>query len=467
MAQPFPWIHRVTVETHLGRLRPEAPLDLAVVRVVVAATLLASPELRDAPRLAGLPTMRVAPEGLRWFVRFVPIGTHLAYIALVLAGSLASGALAVLGCRSRCAMAVLAVSAFYAFAISQLGGVVLHDMHSARFAALLAVSPCGDALGWDARARSGNWLGAHLEPSSAYAWPLLGVRMLLGAIYFFPGLWKLRASGLAWIFSDNLRNQLYTKWYENDWLPALRVDRAPALLHVAALLVVAFELSFWALALFRCTRWAAACAGLAFHAAAGALMLMPFVGLWCGYAALVPWARIARRFGASGGGASDPTKPAGAPHDEARTPAMWPCALVGAALVVGAIVQGVRGTTQAWPFGCYPTFQWIAGELVADLQVLAVTSDGLRQVPIARDEHGKRSQVEWAILWSVAGAGRPFDRARLRAYFDVQRTAPGVADAIRDARVIRFFRAYRSVVPEHWADPPVRRTFLDEVALTP
>lgn len=69
---------------------------------------------------------------------------------------MASGSLAVLGYRSRIALSVLALSAFYAFAISQLGGAVLHDMHLLWFAALLAASPCGDALGWDARARGGS-----------------------------------------------------------------------------------------------------------------------------------------------------------------------------------------------------------------------------------------------------------------------------------------------------------------------
>ena len=428
-----------------------------MLRVLVSATILASPELRDAPHLSKIQAWRAAPEGLGWFVRFVPIGPHLAYVSVALA--VASGTLAVLGYRSRIALSVLALSAFYAFAISQLGGAVLHDMHLLWFAALLAASPCGDALGWDARARGGSWLAVHLEPSSLYAPALICGRLLLGVIYFFPGLWKLRESGLSWITGDNLRNQLYTKWCENDWLPALRVDRASALLHVAALLVVVFELSFWALALVRPTRPLAAGAGLTFHAVAGAFMLMPFVGLWCAYAALVPWARIARPFAARRAHSESPSP------SPART---WPGIVVGAALFGGAAVQGARGVTRAWPFACYPTFQWIARDLVPDLQVVAVGPEGtVREVPVGRDERGYRSQIEWAVAWSVAGVDRPFDRARLREYFDRQRSAPRVATAIGDARVVRFFRAYRSVVPERWREPPVRRTLLDELTLMP
>ena len=87
---------------------------------------------------------------------------------------------------------------------------------------------------------------------------------LLAAVYFFPGLWKLRESGLDWIFSGNLQNQMYWKWYQTGAMPAWRIDRHPALVQLGALGVVLFELGFPLLLWRRGTRACAAALGLVF-----------------------------------------------------------------------------------------------------------------------------------------------------------------------------------------------------------
>src|SRR5262245_48124197 len=219
--------------------------------------MLLAPGFREGARIARwAPERWLAPEGLGWFVRHVPINGTLATGAQVVVAFAALCAIA--GLRARLCFGVLAVVGFYLFAIAQLAGHVWHDNHLLWFCALLAASPCADVLAVDAS----RPLAAE---GPAYAAPLLGVRLLLGAIYLFPGVHKLLTSGLAWALSDNLRFQLYWKWAEHGVVPRLRLDGQPWLLHAGGLFVLALELSFAVLVLFRRTRTAAAIAGLAFH----------------------------------------------------------------------------------------------------------------------------------------------------------------------------------------------------------
>src|SRR5207244_7444946 len=61
------------------RLAPEHAVTLAFLRVVVCAVVLASPEVLSARVVAARPAaLRVAPEGLGWFVAHVPITPQLA-----------------------------------------------------------------------------------------------------------------------------------------------------------------------------------------------------------------------------------------------------------------------------------------------------------------------------------------------------------------------------------------------------
>src|SRR4029079_9975207 len=190
---------------------------------------------------------------------------------------------AIAGIRARLCFGVLAVVGGYLFSIAQLGGHVWHDNHLLWFCALLAASPCADVLALDAARRSLDTEGR------AYAAPLLAARLLLGALYCFPGLHKLLTSGLAWASADSLRFQLYWKWVEHGALPWFRLDAHPVLLHAGGLFVLAFELSFGVLVLFRRTRVAAAIAGLAFHLVSYVALDLLFGSLWLCYVALVDW----------------------------------------------------------------------------------------------------------------------------------------------------------------------------------
>jgi len=415
------------------RLGPEPALTLALLRVVVAGLVPLAPGFREAAAIAAWPPGRwLAPEGLGWFVRHVPIHGALVTAAQVVVAFAALCAMA--GIRARLCFAVLALAGFYLFAIGQLAGHVWHDNHLLWFCALLAASPCADVLAVDAR-RPLDVEGR------AYAAPLLAARLLLGAIYFFPGLHKLLTSGLAWAAADNLRFQLYWKWAEHGALPWFRLDAHPWLLHAGGLGVLAFELSFGVLVLFRRTRLVAAAAGLAFHLLSYAALDLLFASLWLCYVALIDWRPLFRRVLRDDEGSAGPLAAVDEPAPPRRT--ISAPVMVGAVLLAGAVVQGARGRMSSYPFSCYPTFQWIAAPDMPDLLIVAVEADGARrEIAHARDPSGRRTQRQWAEIWSLAGVTAPVDAGRLRAYYGALGPArPG-------PRRVVFYRVQRSVIPE-------------------
>jgi hypothetical protein len=433
----------------------EPAAQLATLRVVVPLMILGCPETRHAPRLAAVPPeLRVAPEGLGWFVHGVPISPTVASLAQAVC--VFSALCAVFGVRARPALIALTLTTFYLFALSQLSGAVWHDMHLLWMVALLAASPCDEALSFDRRSEPRR------PNSTRYGWPLFFARLLLGCIYFFPGLHKLHTSGLAWALSDNLRNQLWWKWAEHGIEGPLRVDRMPAVLHACALFALAFELSFPVLALVRRTRPWAVCGGLAFHLLAAVFLRIPFVSLWALYVVLVDPEAIAAWARRTWVRLWDPARaprlpPPPSPSESCPTAAPAPATLlVGALLVTGAVVQGVRGQMAAYPFACYPTFEWIIGTEMPDLVIEVETVTGERVVvPHARDARGYRTQRQWGEVWSLAGVTGTVDPVRLRAYLASVARNPSTRLLLRRGVRVRVYRAAVSVAPDA-RDAPAR-----------
>jgi hypothetical protein len=406
--------------------------------------ILIAPGFREGARVAAWdPARRIAPEGLSLFAAHLPISPTLATLAQVVTAFAALAA--IVGVSARLALAVLAVSATYLYSIAQLAGWVWHDMHLLWFSALLAASPCADVLAFDAH--------RPLETEGTeYAAPIWAARLLLAAIYFFPGIHKLATSGLAWALSDNLRNQLWWKWAQHGVLPSFRVDQSPWLLHAGGLYVLAFELGFPLLVLFRRTRLVAAVLGVGFHLTSRMLFRIPFESLWLCYVVLVDPRPIFRRLPLP--------RSIRAPVLESSAAApVLSAKIVGALLLAGAVVQGARGQMQSYPFACYPTFQWRAGTTMPDLVIANVDREGNESVlEHARGPHGYRSQRQWAELWSLAGVTAPVEPARLVAYYHSVVKQP--------ADRVRFYRAQRSVAPEDRGRPPLSRELLLETSLT-
>jgi hypothetical protein len=436
-------------------LGPERAENLAALRISVAILLLISPETYSGPRIAAIPAdLRVPPEGLGWLMSILPVTPGFARAAQWVL--VVSSGLALVGLWTRAALAIATVSGVYVLGLFQLTGSVTHDMHLLWFAALCAAGPSGDALSLD-RVIARRHGAPAPTPSLRVAVPLFFARLLLGLVYFFPGFWKLATSGISWVASDNLKNQMHWKWFQNGTVPSPRIDQWGALVHTGAFAVVLLELTFPLLVILPRTRVVAALGGLAFHVLSQVFLFIPFTSLWGCYTMLVDWGR---------GRAADESQ---APLSfRARFGAAPFAAALGVALVFVVFVQGARNRVQAWPFACYPTFQWTVGDTMPDLVLEVVAADGAtRLLPDGPGGGGSRSPEGWAMAWNVAGlySGRAPSPETLRAYLAHAREKPAVDEALRNATAVRFYRAWYSVRPEHWGKAPVRAERLGDVVL--
>lgn len=415
-----------------------SPETLAAFRIAVAFVLLFSAELHGAVRFAALPpSLRVPPFGLGGFASFVPIGVGIAQTVRALA--IASAVATLLGLYTRVATKLLFVASFYLLALGQLGGTVVHDMHLVWFAAILAVSPCGDAFSVDAGRTPPP------PPSPSYGIPVWTARALFAAIYFFPGLHKVLAQGLGWASFENLALELHWKWFEWNAVPAFRLDEHPRLLVLGGAATLAFELGFPLLLSTRRSRWVAAAAGLGFHLTTDAILRIKFSSLWLCYPVLFDFT-----VGRSRGDVSPPL---------GRAPK---AAL--AALALAVVLAGAVGKTDAFPFACYPTFAARPPREVPDLRLVVVRADGSREpVQHARSAAGVRSQADWGRIWALAGATAPVDERRLAAYVAEVRTARPASFA--DAAFVEVARVDYGVAPEARGALPVRETVLATIPL--
>lgn len=423
---------------------PATALDVALTRIVVASLLAFTSEVEHAVVVASGPKGHlVAPDGLGWFLQAAPIDVGTAKAVRLLHYNAA--ALSAVGLFTRPMLVLLCATSFYLLGLNQLSGSVLHDMHLLWFAALLAVSAPAEALSVDAwfAGEGGSFrqrLLGDARPAAKHALTVASIGSLLGVVYFFPGAWKLGASGLGWAWSDNLAHQMHAKWLEYGVVPWPRVDRVPWLLEAGATAALLFELGFFVLVQRGPrTRMALAAAGLAFHLSIQHFLLIPFSALWLCYVALVPWHRLL------------PVGPPSATQAPGRGTAM---VFVVCALLL--IERGVRGRSQSFPFACYPTFHLRMGGSLQDLRVVAEDAAGdEREVPVGRDEHGRRSQAAWGTVWSVAGIyGAPFREARLLDYLRAERQRPGVTRALQGAARVRVELVLRDTDPDAWGQPP-------------
>jgi hypothetical protein len=436
------------------------------MRITVCAVWLMSATVHEAPAWASLPEgVRVAPYGMGWIFAALPPTPSLARgLYLVV---LSAAVLGLVGLLSRLSLSVLTLGGAYLMAIPQLSGTIFHDHHLVWLAALLAASPAGDALSVDAwlhRRRRGSLPSPAPSPtpSPAYGLPIRAAWLLIGMIFFFPGLWKLIESGPAWIFSDNLRNQMWWKWAQMpDLTPALRVDRHPWLLRLGALMTVLFELSFLPLIFWKPARPWLLAAALLFHQATAYFMGIRFASLWLCYAVFVDWEALRiRLFGTQ-------------EQTEERGRRLLAPALVASLLGATVFAFGATGTMQAWPFACYPTFQWMARESMPTLVVEVVREDGsAEEIPRAAMIAIYGNQRYWGLAWSLGGAmegitGQRADPERLRAFWEALRASPEVRSLAEGATEVRFVAGDRSVDPDRPEAPLEGRRVLHRIALQP
>jgi hypothetical protein len=416
-------------------IAPRSALPLALLRIGVSIIVLLSPEPSLTLGLASGPqALLLPPSGLSALPAILqllsPILDELRWLLL------GAAVLSLVGLWTRASVLLLTFGVALFFGGAQLTGTVIHNMHLLWMLAILAIAPSGDALSIDAWRAGRPLLGGEATVHAGVA--VIFARMLLGLVYLFPGIDKLRVSGLAWAFSDNLSNQMRFKWFMAGGVePWPRLDHVPALVEALALLALGFELSFLGLCLFRRTRPWAIASGLAFHGAIQYFMYIPFSSLWACYGILVD-GRVSRTASRRVG------------------TWVWTTAGLGACIVVGVTVQGARAQTQSWPFACYPTFSSLAPAAIVDLAVEVRTDSELRTLrrPRTRPSH------EWGTIWRLLGLyGGGVDRPRLRALATEWLRQQGAPTAVQQ---VTLYAEVYSTDPARRSAPPLRRTWIDE-----
>lgn len=423
--------------------KPSSPWPLALLRVAVCAIVLLSPEPRRSLELAAAPPESwLAPQGLTWFLPiFAMVAPHLWLVHRILQ---ASAILALLGLWTRPSLVVLAVCFLFSFGGAQLEGAVLHDMHLSWLLLLLAVAPAAQVLSLDAWAAGDGWRSA--APSASAGIATRFARVLLGLVYFFPGVHKLIDAGLGWASAENLQHQLWLKWFQaGGELPWPRIDQWPVLLTAGGVAVVLFELGFLPCMALRRGRFAAALAGLAFHALTQHFMYIPFPSLWACYVVL--W---------------DGPRRGPAQARPERKPVL--SFTLGVCLVFAVALQGARGETQAWPFACYPSFSEPAPATIADLVVEVRAGGGERQLrigPLPPSPGQRRSPAQWSRVWSLAGLyGTAPSSAALNVFAMQLARRDGIL--LEAGSVLSFYVEHYATAPDTYGDSPLSRQLIEQ-----
>lgn len=362
-----------------------SPRNLAIYRIVFFAAVLVDFGTDYDPdtvyfyaRLPAALHTPPEPSGIWGHVlNVLPVTPQLAHGGIVLLRTFSF--LAMIGLLSRFSAWMVVLTALYVLGIPQYFGKVNHTHHLLWFATILASSRCGDAFSVDALIRGFRRKreGLPLEPpapSRAYALPLRFVWILIGLIYFFPGLHKWWTGGIDWAFSDNFRNRMWEAWYQRDvfadsaWRPIFPLDHYPPLYKAMALGAIAFELT-WVFLIFskRLRPWAVVIA-LSFHLGTYFLMKIQFWSLVLNFVTFVDWDGLFRRLRG--------VSPLPAPPEPAldRVPRVTIAAFL--VLFLGNIPFGIKGARDGWPFTCYPTFAQIIPAEIRQSDVVVTDAAG-------------------------------------------------------------------------------------------
>ena len=426
------------------------PTNLAIFRIVVFGLGLAEAFDRagDIVWYASIPeALRVAPKGWSSLLPLVPIDA----IATrsVLAVFVVASSMTIIGFKTRAAAVAAALSGFYVLGVPQFFGKLNHNHHVVWFMAVLAASPCADALSLDARGRDE-------APSAAYGFPLRVCWLLIGIIYFFPGIWKLSSSGLGWALSENVKFMMYDKWTElGGYLPFWRVDQHPWAYRLGGVGTLVFEIGFLPAMLFgrRLRPWFIA-AGLAFHFQTFLFMKIGFYALAVCYVVFIDWPVSFRRRrpvligdpNRTGVGASLATS---TPGKAVR--------IVATTLIVGNVAMGFAGI-DSYPFAVYPRFNWLQRTITTNLEIIAADDVG-REWRVDDDELEQRfTSSRWARLLRRVARHEGAEKERsLGALVELLRAN---ADGIRGATEIRIDSVEVSIKPEDWPRNPISRKTL-------
>lgn len=348
----------------------------------------------------------------------------------LVAAALVAAAATCVGLFTRAASIALAACLFAIVDALQRGGTAVHAHHLAWLAAVVASAPSGAA--WSIDARRGR---AHAATPTDAGVAVLAASLVLAGCYVFPGIHKLFAATSPFFDADALARLVRLKAVEAGRDVPFGLDAHPSLLVAGAAAVVVVELALPFLAVVPRVRIVGAVVMLAFHAALGVVLAIPFTAL----AVFAPVLALRVHY--------------------ARAPRPSPPILIVAAVLLGGIAwTGAAATTRAAPFACYPTFASRVPATIGDVVVEVVRADG--SVAVVPADDFAPLDMRTAVI-GAARRARDADGAVavLRTRADDRRFRRHLTDVAR----VRFVVVRRDLAATGM--PPIDRRVVADVAV--
>lgn len=431
-----------------------SPRDLAIARIVIFAALLFHIRLGYTLEFARLDaTLLVPPTGWSHIVALVPRQEMLVrwsfYVFLV------AGVCAIVGLFTRVTAAATTILGFYLLTLTQIFGKINHDHHLILFAAVLALSPCADALSldcWSGRIRC----PAAILRARKYAIPLNGMALILGLCYYFPGAWKLCRLGATWFTAANMHTLIAIKLAElTPTRFQLWFAGQPSLLVLGAISTIVFELGFVFAIMNPRSRIVALVCGLAFHNTINLIMGIPFWTLQLSYVVLIDSQAVLDALSSHSLRAlfSTPLR------EKKGVPAFQFSSLtLGLGVILaGMVLAGLGKIVNGWPFACYPTFD-SASSLWSEIELDARDQKGFvhhANLSYERRLEGIYSPERWtALVGTVTNGALPHGESRADALVKIWKTQTGLAGPLK----VDVYRTVYDFSQSH--STPLSRTFL-------
>ncbi|HMS16081.1 MAG TPA: HTTM domain-containing protein [Planctomycetota bacterium] len=423
----------------------QCPIGLAIFRILLFGTLLI---IEPAPELYSGQNYDLARTPWPW-PHLLPHLPHSLDAMWALKWTL-MGAIscAFVGLFTRTSCVVVFLLGLWAYGLPQFTGKMAHLHHLFWFVALCAAAPSGDALSLDSLLRRLRGRAANVA-HVAYALPLRIVWILLGIIYFFPGVWKVWSVGLEWMGSDHMRLLLHEKWDQLGGLgpttfePPFRADHYPMLLIIGGVGVILFEVGFIFAIWHPVARATAAFVGLIFHWTNHFFLGILFWPIWIFYATFIPFDRI-----------FSPTPQELAPKSALRLERSVSFTRgVGIILIVGNLAFGIV-RTDGWPFACYPTFNHRPAESKVAIEFDWVEANGVVTTFRRGEATAAMDHSRWDVLLQRAGRPGMGTQAELQRLWTILKREKQLGATVQEVHV---YRATRLIDPDQRSAPPVLR----------
>jgi hypothetical protein len=274
---------------------PEAPARLLAVQGLFMVLIAVRAILSPYPKLAGAPAGLFKPAYIIGFVDHMPprsviVAVQLVILACAIAWFTIGRNPQWRGPIRRTTFAIAWLGFLFLAALRGSRGKIFHIELVLVWAALPLVFAPGDAR-WSDR-----------TPKRRYGWPIRSAIGVMSAVYFMTGVWKLRNSGLDWIFSDNMKWSLAWGRVRGERPPlgdlgVWLADHHP-LPRIFAACILLFEVTFPLVIFFRRVRPLYVATAWLFHLGTLLLLGLDYIVWPCTVTILlIDWPAVADRLG--------------------------------------------------------------------------------------------------------------------------------------------------------------------------